>query len=471
MSERTSFTVFVQGPGRSAPIARRAARALGRCVSRLAWPLLLASGVLSTGAALAQQASPDENPLVVVIEKGTEGAVPIAVVPFGWAGNTRAPLDMADVIGADLRRSGRFAPIAERDLPGRPTTQQEVSLPAWRAIGANNLVIGRMTPASNGSVSVEFQLLDANGGRLSGQRWDVPASQLRWLAHHISDLIYEKLLGERGAFNTRIAYITERRTPETRIYTLLVADSDGFNPQVVLQRRTPIMSPTWSPDGRYLAYVSFEGGRSGVYVQELSSGARSRVSAFTGHNGAPAFSPDGSRLALSLSKDGNAEIYTLELSSKRLRRLTDNSAIDTEPTWSADGRYIAFNSDRGGRPQIYRIPANGGEVERLTFEGAYNARPQYSPDGRHLAFVRGDDGVFRIGVMDLGSGQSRILTDSFLDESPTFAPNGSMILYATSNRRSSALAAVSVDGNVQQTLVEQRVATREPAWSPFLGRK
>lgn len=407
--------------------------------------------------------------LTIKITQGVEGAQPIAIVPFAWTSAQPPPADIASIISADLARSGRFAPLAAGDLPGTPSSQAEVNFKDWRIIGTPNIVIGKLEPQGEDGYTVEFSLLDVfRGASLTGARYPVKGKDLRRVAHQISDIVFEKLTGERGAFDTRIAYITEREGASgASTYVLNIADSDGFGEQPILRSEQPILSPAWSPDGTRLAYVSFQGGRPRLYIQELVSGQQRKLTAFPGLNSAPAWSPDGKRLAITLSKDGNPEIYVMELNDQRLQRLTNSAAIDTEPAWAPDGRSLVFTSDRGGKPQIYRVPAVGGRAERVTFEGEYNARATFSPDGKQLAFVHGVDGAYRIAVLDFESQSIRVLTDTRLDESPSFAPNGNLILYATQDAEGPALAAVSTDGRVRQRLGLRGSAVREPSWAPF----
>ena len=407
--------------------------------------------------------------LTLRITQGVEGALPIAVVPFAWTGAGAPTEQIASIVASDLQRSGRFAPIAEADLPGRPRDASEIRFSDWRLLGTGNLVIGRVVGQPDGRYTIQFRLFDVfRAKQLAGYQLEAAADQLRQRAHQISDIIYEKLTGEPGAFATRIAYVTEVNSQgAAKPYALNVADSDGADAQVVLESSEPLMSPAWSPDGKQLAYVSFEGGRSRVFLQELTTGNREEVAGFPGINGAPSWSPDGAQLAVTLSKDGNPEIYILDLRSRRLRRLTRNVAIDTEPSWAPDGRSLVFTSDRGGTPQVYRIPLFGGRATRLTFDGQYNARAMFSPSGRELAFVHGADGAYRIALLDLETSALRVLTDSRLDESPSFAPNGSMILYATIDAEGAALAAISVDGRVKHRMAVEGGKVREPAWSPF----
>jgi TolB protein len=407
--------------------------------------------------------------LTIKITQGIEGAQPIAIVPFGvQPGSQPPPQDLATIIANDLTRSGRFLPLPVGDLPSRPSEASAVNYSDFRILGTPNLVIGKLSRLASGMFEVEFRLIDVfRGTQIIGHGFDARPDELRQKAHQMSDFIYEALTGERGAFDTRIAYVTEQRAGGTSRYALNVADSDGFNPQVVLESKAPIVSPAWSPNGRQLAYVSFEGKRPRIFAQNLSTGVRQVIAAFPGLNGAPAWSPDGKRMAMTLSKDGNAEIYVMDIDTRRLRRLTVGAAIDTEPAWAPDGKSLVFTSDRGGTPQVYRIPATGGRATRLTFDGKYNSRATFAPDGKSLALVHGSKGTYRTAVLDLQNKALRVLTKTTLDESPSFAPNGSMILYATSGAHGGTLAGVSADGRVRQELAVRQGDVREPAWSPF----
>lgn len=412
---------------------------------------------------LLSVAGPARAELTIQITKGVEGALPIAIVPFG--GNAGAPDDIAAIVTADLKRSGRFAPLASSQFIDRPTEFGQINFGNWRSLQVNHVAVGSMRAGGNG-YTVQFQLADVfQGGQVMAYSFDVRANELRRLAHHIADLIYEKLTGEKGAFATRIAYITA--APGGHSYALVVADSDGYNPQTVLRSAQPIMSPAWSPDGTRLAYVTFENRTSQIVVQDVYSGARQTISASPGINGAPTWAPDGRRLAFTLSKDGNPEIYAYDLGGGTLTRLTTSSAIDTEAAWSPDGSSIVFTSDRGGSPQLYRMPASGGSAERISFAGDYNARPAFSPDGKSVALMSRSGGRFAIAVLNLATRQQKTLTEGGMDESPSFAPNGSMIIYATQRGGRGVLAAVSVDGRVQQTLLSQEGDVREPAWAPY----
>ena len=420
---------------------------------RALWALLaLASAV----AAHAQ--------LTIEITRGVEGALPIAVTPFAGGGQFGPERDIAAIVAADLKRSGRFEPFQQGPAVA---TLDDVDYELWRQRSLDYLVVGQLSSVGE-NVAARFQLADVfQGKQLLGLNFTVPPADLRRLAHHIADLIYQQLTGERGAFNTRIAYVTVVGEGRAARYSLMIADADGYAPRAVLRSPEPLLSPAWSPDGRRLAYVSFESRRAQVIVQDLFSGTRRTVSADQGINGAPAWSPDGGRLALTLSRDGNPEIYIKDLNGGGLTRLTNNRAIDTEPVWSPDGGRLVFTSDRGGGPQLYSIAAGGGQPRRLTFDGGYNARASFAPDGDRLVLVHRYQGRFVIGLMDSDGGTITRLTDGALDESPSFAPNGQMIIYAASDAGQAVLAAVSADGRVKQRLRLQGGQVREPSWSPY----
>lgn len=407
--------------------------------------------------------------LTIEITQGMEGAVPIAVVPFAQpAGGARPAEDVSQIVMDDLRRSGRFAPVPEQNLVSRPTLPEQIRFQDWKTLGVENLVIGRVDPAGPDRYNIKFFLFDVYRGRkLIGFSVPTTRKRMRYDAHRVSDLIFEKLTGLRGAFATRIAYVTEKKSGRQRQFKLEVSDSDGHNPKTILSSKDPLMSPAWSADGKQLAYVSFENHRASIFSQSIETGKRRKLASFKGVNGAPAWSPDGSRLALTLSRDGNPEIYIYTLSSGDTRRLTRNVAIDTEPVWTPDGKNVIFTSDRGGSPQLYRMSAQGGRPERLTFEGKYNASADVSADGKRLAMVHGAGGNYRIAVLDLDSGIFTVVSDGRLDESPSFAPNGSMIIYATEEGRRGVLAAVSSDGRFRQRFTSRGGNVREPVWSPF----
>ena len=408
--------------------------------------------------------------ITVEITKGGVARTPVAVVPFGWSGQSAdMPLDIAEVIAADLQRSGRFAPIAEENMLQKPTTGAELDFDDWSFVKAEAVVVGRVVQTGDNAYDVSFQLFDVFGReQLVGYR--IPASRgtMRIVAHRAADMIYEKLTGIKGVFATKVAFITAERRQDVQTYRLVVADQDGENETVILQSTDPIMSPAWSPDSRRLAYVSFENDRSSVWVQTLRTGNRIQVSNKPGINGAPSFSPDGRELALTLGGiDGNLDIHVLDLSTRQTRRLTTHRAIDTEGSWSPDGRHIYFTSDRSGGPQVYRVPAAGGTPERVTFEGSYNARPRLSPDGKRLAVVHLDRGNYRIAVMDVRSKEILVVSAGQQDESPSFAPNSDTLIYATRQARNGVLETVTADGLIRQRVSSGQGDVREPVWSPF----
>jgi TolB protein len=407
--------------------------------------------------------------LEIQITRGAGNQAPIAIVPFGWDGNVNPPVDVAGVVAADLQRSGRFAPIDEADMLQKPTAGVGIDFDDWSILGVEAVVVGQLTQTGENAFSVQFQLFDVfRGDQLVGYRMPATRGTLRRAAHRVADMIYEELTGIEGVFDTQIAYVTARQTGDQRIYALVVSDADGENEHTIMESPDPIMSPAWSPDSRRLAYVSFEGNASSIFVQTLRTGNRIQVSNRPGINGSPAFSPDGRKLALTLGgADGNLDIHVLDLASRNVRRLTENRAIDTEATWSPDGRQIYFTSDRSGGPQVYRIGVDGGTPERVTFEGSYNARPRLSPDGKKLATVHNDRGNFRIAVMTLGESGVLVLSTGAQDESPSFAPNSDTLIYATRQGGNGVLETVSADGLVRQRLASGEGDVREPVWSPF----
>jgi len=423
--------------------------------------------------------------LTIEINEGYENALPIAIVPFGFqekaieppSGQTpvkpvteaKAPVNLASIISADLRRSGHFTPLPVNALPGLPTDIDAINFEEWKALDLDNMLIGTVVAEGNDYYQVDMRFMDVlRKNQVIGKRWNnIHKDNLRQIAHQISDLIYQELTGIRGAFNTQIAYVTLRKVSGKRLYTLEIADADGFNPQPILKSKMPIMSPSWSPDGNKLAYVSFESGRSNIVVQSLDGKYRKVIANYKGINGAPAWSPDGTKMAMTLSKDGSADIFIMDLQTKKLRRLTRNRSIETEAAWAANGKSLFFNSDRRGQPQVFQVFLDTGEIRRVTFEGKYNGNPEVSPDGRYLAVVH-NKGGFNIGLQDLYSNEFSVLTDTFLDESPTFSPNGEMILYAMNKNGKGVLAVVAIDGKTSQTLKVKNGEVREPAWGPYL---
>lgn len=413
--------------------------------------------------------------LHVDIVGGTKTAMPIAVVPFAVDGSSPLPTDVADVIRNDFNRSGTFRSLDRSEIVETPSQGADIHFATWRLLKQDYIVVGRVTDAGNGMVQVAYELWDVNKGQclLSLSTSTVPAAGLRGVAHQIADAIYEKITGVRGAFWTRIAYVTAVGLGDHRRYSLIVADSDGFDPQVVVgHAKEPLLSPAWSPDGSKLAYVSFESGNSAIYVQDLTTGARTLVSGRAeGINGAPAWSPDGTRLAMSLSYPGNPEIFVMNLATHRETRLTDNLAIDTEPVWAPDGKSLYFTSDRSGQPQIYSVPATGGAPTRVTFQGQSNYDCDVSYDGKLLAMAQGNDNVYRIAILDRSLGdQVRFVSPGPYEESPSFAPNASMLLYASNDGSHGVLYSVSADGSVRQRLMLSDGDVRSPAWGPFRPR-
>jgi len=403
--------------------------------------------------------------LQITVSGGESAATPIAIVPFG--NGAGVSVDLASIIDADLGRSGLFEPLARESMLEKPTEPARIDYKNWRTVGVDYVVLGQVLRNPDGRLSVRFQLMDVlRAQQLLG--YDVPIPdprRMRPVGHQIADLIYEKLTGTPGYFNSQVAYVAATGNPKSRLYQIVVADADGESPVTVATSREPLMSPTWSPDRRQLAYVGYERGRSAIYVHTLATGELRKISSERGINGAPAFSPDGRKLAVTLSFERNPDIYVIDLAGGQRRQLTQHFAIDTEPAWSPDGREIAFTSDRGGQPQIYVVNANGGEARRLTFEGRQNLRPRYSPDGKRVALVNYDESGYRIGLLDLASRELRIVSDGPLDESPSFAPNGAVVIYAAQGRQGAELATVTIDGRIRQRL-SQPGDVREPAWSP-----
>jgi TolB protein len=398
-----------------------------------------------------------------------EGALPIAVVPFDTARLTRRlSTDIADIVSNDLNRSGVFKVLERKALPSTPHYGNQVSYPQWRLAAQEYLVVGRILERPGGLFNIEFQLLDVLKQRqIYGLILvDRKERKLREVAHQISDLIYEKITGTRGAFSTRIAYVRAQQNA-ARKYILQISDTDGFNAQSILESDEPLMSPSWSPDGESLAYVSFENNRPEIFIQHLKTARRSKVSGFRGVNSAPSWSPGGKSLAMVLSKDGSSDIYIMNLASKRLTRLTTHRGIDTEPVWDVTGNAIIFTSDRSGSPQLYEVSVTGGKAKRITFEGRYNAAASLSPDGKYITMVHGDRGAYKIAQLERETGNLTVLTDSTLDESPSFSPNGKMVLYASTRGDAGVLYAVTVDGRAKHKLSDLSGDIREPVWGPF----
>ena len=405
--------------------------------------------------------------LDLVLTQGIAGALPIAIVPF--TGQALATTDIASIIQADLRNSGRFS-ILEK-LPATPHESSAVESSIWRKAGVDSVVVGEMQAQGPDSFHVKFNLVDVykadSGSALLKQEFTVNRSELRRLAHHISDLIYQQLTGIRGIFSTRIAYIVVKHHDNGTQFVLEVADADGYNPHAIVTSAEPIMSPAWSHDGKRIAYVSFENRRAQIFISTLATGERHLLTSYPGINGAPAWSPDDNKLAIVLSKGGSPNIYSLDLNTNRLQALTEgNNVINTEPNWAPDGQSLVFTSDRGGSPQIYRLGLTDRHIERLTFDGNYNAHASYTPDGQRLVLLHRGNGMFVVAVQDLQKGRLQSLTSSGRDESPSLSANATMVLYGSEFGK---LGMVSIDGRVKLRLPARDGDVKEPVWSPFLS--
>ncbi len=407
--------------------------------------------------------------LNIIIEDGNASALPIAVVDFVNAGDPLAT-DMAAVIRNDLARSGQFKPLDKSLMVDQPASDADINFGTWRLLNADYLSYGDIRYLDNNRMEVRFRLTSvAEQKQLLALTLPLNKTQARAGAHYIADRIYEEILGVPGVFSTKLAYVTAVKNGADFKYQLIVADSDGYGPQSLVTSKEPLLSPAWSPDGKKLAYVSFEQGNSAIYIQDLSTGARTLISDFEGINGAPKFSPNGQKLAITLSKSGNPEIYTINIYDKSLMQITNHWAIDTEPEWSPDGTSIFFTSDRGGKPQIYQTNLINKQAKRITFDGDYNARASLSPDGKYIAMVHGNNNQYKIGLLHRPSNTLQIVSDGNLDETPSFAPNGAMVLFATKTLAGKGLLkAVSTDGLTSNDLVLSNGHVREPSWSPIL---
>lgn len=389
--------------------------------------------------------------------------IPIALVPFAGEG-ALAPA-ISSIVRADLERSGLFRGLELPPMSPQPTEATNVNYGEWKSRLADALLLGSVVPRPDGRFEVRFRLFDVVKQQpLGGIAYTLSKEQARATAHRISDFVYEKLIGEKGVFSTRVAYVVKRANR----YELQIADADGAGAETALASFEPIISPAWSPDGKRLAYVSFENKKPVVYIHSLADGKRQVAANFKGSNSAPAWAPDGNRLAVSLSREGGSQIFLINPDGSGLRRLASSSGIDTEPRFSPDGQWIYFTSDRGGSPQIYRMSASGGDAQRVTFEGSYNVSPRISPDGKTLAYITRNSGKFQVAMLDLSNRQVQILTDSDQDESPSFSPNGRMILLATVIGGRGILSAVSADGRMKARLSATAGDVREPAWGPFV---
>lgn len=407
----------------------------------------------------------------IIIDRGVDEPIRVAVVPFKMDPSLIGEANTADIVGFDLARSGQFDPLASENMLSYPSTREAVFFRDWRILKAGYLVIGNARLSADGSVAIDFELYDVPGERLMiSRRYNVPRSQWRDVAHQIADVIYEEITGIRGAFSTKIMYVLAKNAGSpSATYQLEIADSDGERSRTIFRSKEPILSANWSPDGKRVVYVTFETGRSSIVIQDVDGPYRERLTNFRGINSSPVFSPDGKQLAMVLSKDGDPEVFLLDMATRKLRQITRHHAIDTEPSWSPDGRSVIFTSDRGGRPQIYQLELATNFLERLTWRGDYNARARLLPDGKNLVFVHRTNGVFHIAWQDLERDNLTVLTKTALDESPSLAPNGTMLIYATQDQGRGILAVVSIDGSVKYRLPSSSGDVREPAWSPFMG--
>lgn len=406
--------------------------------------------------------------LVIEVTQGRQSAIPVSVVPFEWTGATELPVDISAVVNNDLASSGYFRTLEQSSMLSKPSRTENIAYADWRLMKQDFIVVGHIT-AEDGGYAIEFHVVDVHQQiELVHHRVRGEGTQLRDLAHYISDFIFKRLTGIPGVFSTKMVYVTTNK--ERSRFNLNFADADGAREQLIFRSKEPILSPAWSPDGKRVAYVSFENGRSEIFFQELATGNREKVVSFDGSNSAPSFSPDGTQLAFVHSKMGNPDIYIMDLATRKVQRHTKHYGIDTEPQWMTDGRHILFTSSRAGGPQIYKLDTKDDSVERVTFEGRYNARARMTADGRKMVFVHGQGDSFHIASQDMASGRVRLLTrDTNLDESPSVAPNGSMVIYAATENDRSILAAVSVDGEVKFRLPSRFGDVREPAWSPILN--
>ncbi|MBD3648735.1 MAG: Tol-Pal system protein TolB [Pseudomonadales bacterium] len=405
--------------------------------------------------------------LTIEVTKVVDNAFRVAIVPFDWRGNKPLSEDVTSIVDSDLTLSGRFETLPPEQMLSLPHKSDEVLFRDWRLLDVEYLVIGRMEPLDYG-VRLHFELYNVFKQSMELSRTiEGGPNDLRDMAHYVSDQVFEELTGIEGAFSTRIMYVTVTGSIPNRQFQLNIADADGHRVDTVLRSSEPILSASWDPKGERIAYVSFEKDRKpAIYMRNLVDGTLQQLTGYRGLNGAPAFSPDGNELAIVLSKDGNPDIYTLNIETRRLRRITRHYAIDTEPSWGPDGKSIIFTSNRGGQPQIYQIHLEDFQIERLTFEGDYNAKASVVPDGSGLVMVHRRNGTFHIAYLDLRRGRLTVLTETALDESPSIAPNGSMLIYATQVDGQGILAAVSIDGGVKFNLPSTEGDVREPAWSP-----
>ena len=403
--------------------------------------------------------------LVIKITQGVNQPTPVAVVPFAWNGSQAAPVDVASVVASDLKRSGLFAPLPRDKMLAHPNADSQIHFTNWKAVSVNDLVVGSID-VNGDTAQIKFRLFNVyTGQQLLGYSLPAKVSDLRFAAHQVADMIYQKLTGRPGAFATRIAYIRHDGSGKKSTWSLMIADSDGANTQALVKSSQLLMSPDFSPHGRRIAYVQFQNAQSRIYIQNVATGQRKVALTHPGINGAPAFSPDGKTLAVVLStRPGDPDIYLLDIASGKLTQLTHSPAIDTEPAWTPNGKDLIFTSDRGGSPQLYEMPVSGGQAQRITWDGSYNARAAVSPDGKSVALVHRENGALKIALLNLSTGNMTMLTNGPTDVSPSFAPNGAMILYSSGSGHQRRLATVSVDGQVHEELTGAAGALSQPVW-------
>ncbi|WP_203300589.1 Tol-Pal system beta propeller repeat protein TolB [Marinobacter sediminum] len=406
--------------------------------------------------------------LLIRITEGADAAVPIAVVPFAESGNIPPGDKLSTIVRSDLAMSGEFSPLPAEKMLSLPSKREDVFFRDWRLLGQRYVLVGELTRQGD-RVSARYELFDVNTEeRLLGETAAAPASNLRSLAHHVSDKVYEAITGVPGAFSTKLAYVTLDKFNDKPRYRLQVSDVDGKRARIRLESQEPILSPAWSPDGKKLAYVSFETGKPVIFVHELSSGKRTKAADFPGLNSAPAWSEDGRSLLMTLSKDGNAEIYRMDLATKKLTKITNHWAIDTEASWDHTGNGLFFTSDRSGGPQIYYKESERASPRRITFGSRYNARPRPDNSGNFVYYVHQRDRAFHIARTNLKTGEETILTRTESDESPSVSPNGRMLIYATKQGADSVLTVISADGGAAYSLPASEGDVREPAWGPLV---